>query len=123
MKIWAIVGKSSQNIQEIKPSEDYIEMNSMRPSDANYVAASGGVWEIAPPTPQELKLIGVEFEGVMCSATADDQFGLTGVIMYIRSVHEIPPFKFENGNSLQLNVGNVDAFESVWLEFRESFFQ
>lgn len=123
MKIWAIVGESAQNIQETQPNENCIEMQDLRPSDANYIAVEGGVWELAPPTPNELKLKGVEFEGIMCSATAKDQFGLTGVVMYIRSGHNILPFQFENGNFLQLTAENVDAFELVWLPFRESFFQ
>lgn len=78
---------------------------------------------VAPePTAAELKLIGVEYDGVMCSATAKDQFGLQGVRSYIERGFTPPPFEFENGNKYPINGDNVDAFEAVWLPFRMSFF-
>ncbi len=122
MKIWAIVGESAQNIQETQPSADSILMAALRPQ-GNYVAAVDGTWTVADPTPQELKIIGVEFEGVMCSATGEDQAGLAWVLPYIRDGKEMPPFKFLNGNSLLITVDNVAEFEHVWLPFRESFFE
>jgi hypothetical protein len=67
------------------------------------------------------KMIGVEFDGVMCSATAKDQFGLSSIEGRIRAGMEFN-FYFENGNTLVLNAGNVDAFEQVWYPFRMSFF-
>ncbi len=121
MKIWAIVGEGSQNIQETQPSADSILMTTLKPQ-GNYVAATDGTWEEADPTPQELKFIGVEFEGVMCSATGEDQAGLAWVLPYVKGGKEMPPFKFLNGNSLSITVDNVAEFEHVWLPFRESFF-
>ena len=122
MKIWAIVGESAQNIQETQPSADNILMATLRPQ-GNYVAAVDGTWIEAEPTPQELKLIGVEFEGVMCSATSEDQAGLSWVLPYIKDGKEMPQFKFQNDNSLLITHDNVAEFEAVWLPFREGFFE
>ena len=73
---------------------------------------------------------GVEFQGVKCSSTKDDQFGLTGIWMQYESLKaagkaaEFVPqsFHFENGNVLVLTKDNIEAFRAVWLPFRMSFF-
>ena len=123
------MGGSAQNIQETKPSENCILMPSLRPQ-GNYVAtkdgATNGIWVEAEPTPKELKLIGVEFAGVMCSATGEDQAGLAWVSPLIKEGKDIPAFRFANGNTLKITNGsqaNVDDFEAVWIPFRESFFE
>lgn len=66
-------------------------------------------------------LAGVEFEGVMCSATKEDMWGLSSVRDYILSGATIP-FKFENQNTIILDSSNLPAFEAVWVPFRASFF-
>lgn len=67
------------------------------------------------------KMIGVEFDGVMCSATFKDQVGLSSVESRIKAGLTLN-FEFENGNVVNLNADNVDAFEAVWFPFRMSFF-
>ncbi len=67
------------------------------------------------------KLAGVEFEGVMCSATGGDMHGLKCVEDDI--LEGIPVnFHFDNGNVLVITPGNVEAFKAVWKPFRRSFF-
>lgn len=79
-------------------------------------------------TRKAAQLHGVEFQGVMCSATGDDQAGLSAVFLKhslakmagktFPDVH----FRFANGNVLTLNAGNIDAMDAVWTPFRLSFF-
>lgn len=79
-------------------------------------------------TRKAAQLHGVEFQGVMCSATGDDQAGLSSVFLKhslakmagktFPDVH----FRFANGNVLTLNAGNIDAMDAVWTPFRLSFF-
>ena len=74
---------------------------------------------------QAQKMTGIEFEGVMCSATKDDQAGLLAVWMdYMSSPSEFQPtrFDFTNGNALVLTEDNLPAFRAVWLAFRRQFF-
>ncbi len=74
-------------------------------------------------TKESRKLAGVEFQGVMCSATESDQNGLLSMYNFIKAGQLSPNFHFENGNVLPLNSGNIDALLAVWSPFRESFFQ
>jgi hypothetical protein len=85
------------------------------------------------PTPEELqaanvanaKYIGVEFDGVMCSATTADQNGLMAVFLsiQIQGASFVPTrFSFENGSELVITLSNYQAFMAVWLPFRQSFF-
>lgn len=70
----------------------------------------------------ELKLDGVEFEGVMCSATGEDHMGMLAVKNYVKTQDKPTIFLFANGNSLKVTPENIDAFEAVWADFRASFF-
>jgi hypothetical protein len=79
----------------------------------------------APPAPIDPKLIGVEFDGIMCSATAQDQNGLAAVMLAIQLQGEAfqpTRFEFDNGSTLILTLANWQAFAAVWLPFRQSFF-
>jgi len=67
------------------------------------------------------KLAGVEFEGIMCSATAEDMWGLSAIREWIVS-GQTANFKFENGNTLAITPENYAAFQAVWIPFRASFF-
>jgi len=67
------------------------------------------------------KMTGVKFDGVMCSATAKDQFGLASLESRIRQGMEFN-FVFENDEKLRITPDNIDAFEAVWFPFRMSFF-
>ena len=78
-----------------------------------------------PPPPPDPKLVGVEFDGVMCSATAADQAGLAAVLLAIQlqgAAFQPTRFYFENGNTLVISLANWQAFAAVWLPFRPSFF-
>jgi hypothetical protein len=71
------------------------------------------------------KLIGVEFEGVMCSATREDQNGLAAVMIGMQiqgALFQPTKFYFSNGNKLVLHLGNIQAFIATWMPFRQSFF-
>lgn len=80
------------------------------------------------PTPDEMKIKGIEINGTMCSATRDDQNGLSAVAVGVtiaRSAGQIFPatqFKFENGNSLTIDDDNFDMIYAAWVLFRQSFF-
>lgn len=67
------------------------------------------------------KLNGVDFNGVMCSATSKDMWGLRSVRDWVVAGSDVN-FEFENGNKLVLTSVNVAAFEAVWIPFRASFF-
>jgi hypothetical protein len=77
-------------------------------------------------TPKEksnaLKLSGVKFEGVLCSAEAEDMWGLSSIKEFIKAGNSTP-FVFNNGNTLLLTPDNLSAFEAVWVPFRLGFFK
>jgi hypothetical protein len=78
-----------------------------------------------PPPPVDPKLFGVEFEGVMCSATRDDQNGLVAVLVayqLLKTAFQPTAFGFVNGNTLVLSLQNIEQFMAVWIPFRQSFF-
>lgn len=78
-----------------------------------------------PLPPPDPKLIGIEFDGVMCSATRDDQNGLVAVIIAYQLQGEnfqSTEFHFVNGNTIVLTAQNVAQFMTVWIPFRQSFF-
>ena len=78
-----------------------------------------------PPPPPDPKITGIEFEGVMCSATRDDQNGLVAVLVaHALQKENFQPteFYFVNGNTLVLDAQNIEAFTAVWMPFRQSFF-
>lgn len=67
------------------------------------------------------KLVGVEFNGVMCSATKEDMWGLNAVKEWVVAGNTTN-FEFDNGNTLELTPENYADFEAVWVPFRASFF-
>ena len=78
-----------------------------------------------PPPPPDPKLTGIEFDGVMCSATRDDQAGLMAVLMAKQmqgDAFKPTSFYFANGNKLVITKDNIAAFTAVWMPFRQSFF-
>ena len=73
---------------------------------------------------RDKKFRGFKFDGVMCSATKDDQAGLTAVIVQLKSnIIESTDFEFANGSVLNLNAENIDAFSKKWANFRQRFFK
>jgi len=80
---------------------------------------------VAPEIVIDPKLVGVEFEGIMCSATSSDQNGVVAVLMAIQiqgASFKPTRFEFENGSTLNLTYDNYQAFTEVWMPFRQSFF-
>ena len=80
---------------------------------------------LADPSPEyvkHLKLTGIEFQGVMCSATKEDMWGLGSVEPVVRAGYPVD-FNFDSGETLVLTPDNIDAFQAVWVPFRLSFFQ
>lgn len=78
-----------------------------------------------PPLTQDPKITGIEFNGTMCSATADDQNGLAAVLVAIQfqgAAFQPTRFHFSNGNTLVISLDNWQGFAAVWLPFRQSFF-
>ena len=76
--------------------------------------------QVAPAA--DPKWVGVEFAGVMCSATSEDMWGLAALRPHILAGASFP-FYFSNGSVLVLTPDNVAAFEAVWIPFRASFFE
>lgn len=79
-----------------------------------------------PPPPPDPKWVGIEFEGVMCSATRDDQNGIIAVVMAYQlqgKAFKPTEFVFVNGNKLTLTAANMQQFLGVWMPFRQSFFK
>jgi hypothetical protein len=77
----------------------------------------------SPPSPP--KFIGIEFEGVMCSAMKTDQDGLVAVLVasQLQGANFQPTiFKFENGSVLTITKSNIAAFIATWMPFRQSFY-
>lgn len=67
------------------------------------------------------KLTGVEFEGVMCSATKEDAWGLSSISPWVQAGNSVA-FEFDNGNVLVITPENQLEFQRVWAAFRATFF-
>ena len=71
---------------------------------------------LAPLTSKEksdaLKFAGIEFQGVLCSAEAQDMWGLSSITEFIAA-----------GNSTLLTPDNLAEFQAVWIPFRLGFFK
>ncbi len=79
-----------------------------------------------PPPAPDPKITGIEFDGVMCSATRDDQNGLVAVLVAYqiqKTAFQPTEFYFANGNNLVLTAQNIEPFTAVWMPFRQSFFK
>lgn len=87
-----------------------------------------GSWKLNPKAAEADKLTGVEINGVMCSATKEDQNGLVAVAMEYNMKHSAgltladTVFKFENGNTLTITDSNFQSVYAAWAPFRQSFF-
>lgn len=76
-------------------------------------------------TPINPKLAGIEFNGVMCSATKEDQDGLLAVLVAYQlqgSAFQETEYRFINGSTLKINKDNINDFIAAWIPFRQSFF-
>ena len=78
-----------------------------------------------PEPAPDPKLVGIDFEGTMCSATMEDQNGLIAVLVayQIAGANFVPTkFSFSNNNELVITKDNIQSFMAVWMPFRQSFF-
>jgi hypothetical protein len=103
------------------PAHEYLLPAGVVPitdAEANAIRAA----DAPEPDP---KLVGIEFEGVMCSATMYDQNGLLAVLTayQLQGANFQPTrFEFANRNSLVITKDNIQAFIATWMPFRQSFF-
>jgi hypothetical protein len=87
---------------------------------------NGKSWDAAKLTKKQkadaLKFSGIKFDGVLCSAEAEDMWGLSSIKEFIKAGNSTP-FVFNNGNTLLLTPDNLSSFEAVWVPFRLGFFK
>jgi hypothetical protein len=115
-KVWKVVDDTSM-IERFGFSR--AEFASATPPDAPIYI----VPEVEKPDP---KMVGIEFDGVMCSATRDDQNGILAVVMAYtlqKEKFQATEFLFVNGTRLKLSLSNIQQFLAVWMPFRQSFFK
>jgi hypothetical protein len=94
---------------------DGVHYREYRPFNATELAGQ------ATQTRRADKLTGVLFEGIMCSATKEDMWGLASIRPYVMAGNDTK-FQFDNGSTLTLTLANYAAFEAVWTPFRAGFF-
>lgn len=76
-----------------------------------------------PLTEQQRKYQGFDYQGVMCSATKEDQNGLVAILVGFQAgLISKTPFEFSNGNNLTLTADNITDFSAQWSTFRQQFF-
>ncbi len=67
---------------------------------------------------------GFDYQGTMCSVTAEDQHGLTGVMVAMDAgLTTSVNFVFANKNKITLTTENIVAFATAWTAFRQTFFE
>lgn len=73
---------------------------------------------------QQTKTDGIVFEGVKCSATKDDQNGITAITVLLQArQNDHHNMHFSNGSVLRLDKNNISDFLETWVPFRSSFFE
>lgn len=108
----------------------FIQFNELNPDYLAYLdwVGLGNQPEPADTVIEDVpspKLIGIEFQGVMCSATKEDQSGLLAILScYQIQGNNFQPtrYDFQNGNNLIITKHNIQQFIAVWMPFRQSFF-
>lgn len=90
------------------------------PQSASQIWSNG--WSELTLSDHDEKIKGVEFEGVMCSATAMDSSGLMEAREWVLAGNTTV-FEFENGSELRLTPDNIGLFEATYKPFRASFFK
>jgi hypothetical protein len=95
-------------------------------ADAKVKASIQAIEAMQTADEPDARYVGIEFEGVMCSATKEDQNGLVAVLVAFtlqKAAFSPTEFQFVNGNKLVLTASNILQFTSVWMPFRQSFFK
>ena len=123
--------------------DSYIKWMKSEPEYSEWKGSSGEVisnqdeinsWTLAEPVRPDHKSLsdyseyikykkmqGVDFGGVMCSATKEDMWGLNSVRDFVIAGNSVN-FEFDNGSVLKLTADNFEAFYAAWAPFRVSFF-
>lgn len=107
-------------------AEDHIDVTDAFPPVVRGCLYDGAVFDDSALPDDSKKRRGVPFEGVMCSATADDQNGVTAVLtswQINKTGYAGTLFQFSNGAVLQITKNNIQDFAAVWLPFRQQFFK
>lgn len=123
--LWSFVKNDDEQRWDVIENNDLIEKFGFTRADFGDIKVPAAP-EYVPPPPPDLKMEGVEFEGVMCSATREDQNGLLAVLTAFQlQGKDFKPtkFYFANGATLELTKTNVQPFMAVWLPFRQGFFK
>lgn len=125
---WPIAGWQAWHVTPASPRRVFsggVTVHYTFADEAEFLSALRKADLSEPPPPPDPKLVGVEYAGVRCSATAADASGLLQVKAGIELVGKdfATKFRFENGNTLVLSASNFLAFMRVWVQFRQSFFK
>lgn len=115
---WSNIKKGSRFWQDV---QEWLDAGNTPEPEFTQAELDAQAEDAAAAQKQTDKLVGVEFEGVMCSATAEDMWGLSAIKEWV-AAGQTANFKFENGNTLAITPENYAAFQAVWVPFRASFF-
>lgn len=117
-----VVNIPTGSVTSVEPTAEEIAENEANKLTPEYAAHE------AQKQRETAQLQGVEMLGVMCSATKEDQNGLTAVAMGVTlarmssSTFPGTVFQFSNGNQLTITDGNFNSIYAIWTPFRQSFF-
>jgi hypothetical protein len=123
--LWTLVKDDESQRWDALENNDLIEKFGFTRKDFSKVKAPALPEYVPLPAPDP-KMVGIEFEGVMCSATRDDQNGIIAVVMAYQlqgKAFKPTEFVFVNGSKLTLTAANMQQFLGVWMPFRQSFFE
>jgi hypothetical protein len=126
---WPIAGWQAWHVTPSNPRRVFgggVTVHYTFADEAEFLAALRKADLSEPLPPPDPKLVGIDFSGVKCSATRDDQNGLVAVIAaYQLAPSRFTPtvFQFSNGNQLTLTKDNLMPFVAAWMPFRQSFFK
>lgn len=106
-------------------SPDHIDVTEVFPPVCRGCAYDGTSFDDSGLSDDIKKHRGFPFQGVMCSATAEDQNGVTAVLTAYqldKSAFTETRFDFSNGSRLLITKDNIEQFASEWIRFRQAFF-
>jgi len=108
-----------QAMADVVSGEATIEAWEGSQREADYLAVQSDA--LSKQSALAAKLNGVSIDGVMCSATAEDQHGLSDIESFVLGGQSVN-FHFENGSTMVLTPENWASFRLEWVAFRQSFF-
>ena len=120
VEAWSVVDKFADTTDE----EDVVTTKAEH--QTAYLAKLEA--EAAEAAQAASKVEGIEILGVMCSATKEDQMGLTAVGLDYSmtaaagNTFADTAFSFENGSKLVITNDNFTSIYNLWVPFRRTFF-